>query len=290
MVADTENHALLASQSPFVGHPVSSAPPEPSDEPRMSPFVAIILLYGIMLLIVGAQVCHSICSMHKHDAGRVHRGGQLLPATLVGWASPPEKPSASGSQALRAWVHFNIVYAHVCGTCTRTATHLLLLYSSKRMLYHGPLHTARRLLVLPVCHHNLACLCTPQTALFMWKKRHRKSYELVTLLGLWLMPAIISLHLRFWRFLLIWALYSSIAGRLLFACTRKKIARTAPREVRCPVQASRPGGMKLEPFQGQHANHQPPCVPLRQLIIHLPFPSGMHAPTAQSPARTLPPV
>lgn len=87
MVVDTENHALLASQSPFVGHPVSTVPPEPSsDEPRMSPFVAIILLYGIMLLIVGAQVC---CSTRRrtqqaHTQCWVHHGRQLSPATLVG--------------------------------------------------------------------------------------------------------------------------------------------------------------------------------------------------------------
>ncbi|GLC38944.1 hypothetical protein PLESTB_000464200 [Pleodorina starrii] len=70
-----------------------------------------------------------------------------------------------------------------------------------------------------------------QTALFMWKKRHRKSYELVTLLGLWLMPALFSLHLHFWRFLLIWAVYSAITCRLLWTCTRKKLARTTPRQV-----------------------------------------------------------
>lgn len=71
-----------------------------------------------------------------------------------------------------------------------------------------------------------------QTALFLWKKRHRKSYELVTLLGLWLMPAIFSVHLRFWRFLLIWAIFSSITARLLLACSRKKMSRTTPRQVR----------------------------------------------------------
>ncbi|GIL42988.1 hypothetical protein Vafri_801 [Volvox africanus] len=70
-----------------------------------------------------------------------------------------------------------------------------------------------------------------QTALFLWKKRHRKSYELVTLLGLWVMPALFSLHLHFWRFLLVWTTYSAITGRLLWTCTRKKLARTTPRQV-----------------------------------------------------------
>ncbi|PNH12443.1 RING finger protein [Tetrabaena socialis] len=70
-----------------------------------------------------------------------------------------------------------------------------------------------------------------QTALFLWKKRHRKSYELITLLGLWIMPAVFSLHLHFWRFMIVWAAFSSVTGRLLYACTRKKMARTTPRQV-----------------------------------------------------------
>ncbi|KXZ56725.1 hypothetical protein GPECTOR_1g653 [Gonium pectorale] len=70
-----------------------------------------------------------------------------------------------------------------------------------------------------------------QTALFLWKKRHRQSYELVTLIGLWVMPAIFSVHLHFWRFLIIWAAFSAITGRLLWACARKKMARTTPRQV-----------------------------------------------------------
>ena len=70
-----------------------------------------------------------------------------------------------------------------------------------------------------------------QTGLFLWKKRSRKTYELVTLIGLWLMPAIFSFHLKFWRFLLVWVIYSTVTGRLLFLCTQKKLARTTPRQV-----------------------------------------------------------
>jgi RING finger protein 121 len=70
-----------------------------------------------------------------------------------------------------------------------------------------------------------------QTGLFLWKKRHRKSYELVTLIGLWLMPALFSFHLKFWRFLLVWTVYSAVTGRLLYLCTQKKLARTTPRQV-----------------------------------------------------------
>ena len=40
-----------------------------------------------------------------------------------------------------------------------------------------------------------------QSALVNWRKRHRRSYELVTLVGLWLIPPIISLQFSLWRFL-----------------------------------------------------------------------------------------
>ncbi len=49
------------AQPPFIGHPVyTGRPPAPGEdlgvgEERMSPFLAIVLLYGIMLLMVGAQ-------------------------------------------------------------------------------------------------------------------------------------------------------------------------------------------------------------------------------------------
>jgi len=42
-----------------------------------------------------------------------------------------------------------------------------------------------------------------QSALVNWRKRHRRSYELVTLVGLWLVPPVISLQFSLWRFLVV---------------------------------------------------------------------------------------
>ena len=69
-----------------------------------------------------------------------------------------------------------------------------------------------------------------QSALFYWKKKHKRSYELVcivqsamskpsqalhlwrsnttlfwqvTLVGLWLVPVVVSIHFHFWRFILV---------------------------------------------------------------------------------------
>ena len=40
-----------------------------------------------------------------------------------------------------------------------------------------------------------------QSALVSWRKRHRRSYDLATLVGLWLIPPVICLYLGLWRFL-----------------------------------------------------------------------------------------
>ncbi|GAX79202.1 hypothetical protein CEUSTIGMA_g6642.t1 [Chlamydomonas eustigma] len=70
-----------------------------------------------------------------------------------------------------------------------------------------------------------------QTALFLWKQRHKRSYELVTLIGLWLMPSLFSWHLNFWRFLSVWSLYSCITLYLLYCCTRPQLDVSMPRTV-----------------------------------------------------------
>ncbi|KAI8467837.1 MAG: hypothetical protein J3K34DRAFT_460175 [Monoraphidium minutum] len=71
-----------------------------------------------------------------------------------------------------------------------------------------------------------------QTGLVVWKKKHKRSYELVTLLGLWMMPAIFSLHLKFWRFLLVWGAFSGVSLHLLYLCAgKKKVDQRTPRKV-----------------------------------------------------------
>ena len=69
-----------------------------------------------------------------------------------------------------------------------------------------------------------------QAALVHWKKTHRRSYELVTLVGLWLIPPIISLFGHFWRFLGVWAFFSGVTGYLLYKCTfERTIEKSLPK-------------------------------------------------------------
>lgn len=77
----------------------------------------------------------------------------------------------------------------------------------------------------------LFCLFFAQSGLVLWRKKHRRSYELVTLLGLWLIPPVICLHLGFWRFIAVWVLYSSVTLYYLYACSFKKLDKTLPKKV-----------------------------------------------------------
>ncbi|KAG1654225.1 hypothetical protein FOA52_004501 [Chlamydomonas sp. UWO 241] len=70
-----------------------------------------------------------------------------------------------------------------------------------------------------------------QTALFYWKKKDRKSYDLVTLMGLWTVPAIVSVQLRFWKFMLVWLLFTGVTAYVLKLCMKAKLDSTTPRLV-----------------------------------------------------------
>jgi RING finger protein 121 len=56
-----------------------------------------------------------------------------------------------------------------------------------------------------------------QSALVAWRRRARRSYELVTLVGLFLIPPVISVQIGAWRFVAVWALYSAVTGFFLYS-------------------------------------------------------------------------
>ena len=53
----------------------------------------------------------------------------------------------------------------------------------------------------------------------------------MTLLGLWLVPVVISLYFHFWRFVGVWVLFSGVTGYVLYTCISKRIDRATPRRV-----------------------------------------------------------
>ncbi|VDK50923.1 unnamed protein product [Anisakis simplex] len=77
----------------------------------------------------------------------------------------------------------------------------------------------------------IVTLVVAQIALVQWKKRHFKSYQLCTLLGMWLIPVFVCVQREWWRFLVTWVLYSVFSTFIWFKATRPQISGTTPRFV-----------------------------------------------------------
>jgi len=55
--------------------------------------------------------------------------------------------------------------------------------------------------------------------------------QISTLVGMWLIPVVLSLRFYWWRFITIWSVFSLITGFVSFKATRKPIAGTTPRSI-----------------------------------------------------------
>ncbi|XP_072629814.1 RING finger protein 175 isoform X2 [Canis lupus baileyi] len=80
----------------------------------------------------------------------------------------------------------------------------------------------------------LIFLCTlviAQIVLVQWRQRHGPSYNLVTLLQMWVVPLYFTIKLYWWRFLSMWGMFSAITSYILFRATRKPLSGRTPRLV-----------------------------------------------------------
>ncbi|XP_034060042.1 RING finger protein 121 isoform X2 [Gymnodraco acuticeps] len=87
---------------------------------------------------------------------------------------------------------------------------------------HAAMH-AEMVLIL------IVTLVVAQLVLVQWKQRHSKSYNLVTLFQMWVVPLYFTTKLHWWRFLSTWFIFSVITAYISFRATRKPLACTTPR-------------------------------------------------------------
>ncbi|XP_029375394.1 RING finger protein 121 [Xiphias gladius] len=77
----------------------------------------------------------------------------------------------------------------------------------------------------------IVTLVVAQLVLVQWKQRHPKSYNLVTLFQMWVVPLYFTTKLHWWRFLTTWFIFSVITAYISYRATRKPLACTTPRLV-----------------------------------------------------------
>jgi len=70
-----------------------------------------------------------------------------------------------------------------------------------------------------------------QIVLFIWRKKHPRSYNAATLLGMWLIPLGYSIYLSHSRFITVWLLYSLVTGVICRKASRRPLDRWTPRVV-----------------------------------------------------------
>ncbi|XP_055838191.1 E3 ubiquitin ligase RNF121 [Episyrphus balteatus] len=77
----------------------------------------------------------------------------------------------------------------------------------------------------------LVTLFITQIILVEWKKRHYRSYSLITLLAMWVIPLLISFFYSWHRFIIIWLIFSSLTAFVMRRAVSKPIEGTTPRLV-----------------------------------------------------------
>ncbi|XP_022242231.1 RING finger protein 121-like isoform X2 [Limulus polyphemus] len=77
----------------------------------------------------------------------------------------------------------------------------------------------------------ITAVVVAQLILVEWKKRHYRSYQRVSLLGMWIIPVLVSLRNHWWRFIIIWAIFTILTCIVVSRGLQKPISGRTPRLV-----------------------------------------------------------
>lgn len=77
----------------------------------------------------------------------------------------------------------------------------------------------------------ISAVIIAQIVLVEWKKRHYKSYQRISLIGMWLIPVIVSVRHHWFRFVFIWLLFTVLSSLIVSRAVQKPITGNTPRLV-----------------------------------------------------------
>ncbi|XP_014675965.1 PREDICTED: RING finger protein 121-like isoform X2 [Priapulus caudatus] len=77
----------------------------------------------------------------------------------------------------------------------------------------------------------IAAIFVAQVALVQWKKLHFRSYQLLTLIAMMVIPVGICVSHHWWRFIICWCVFNMATGFVMFKATRPLLAGSTPRLV-----------------------------------------------------------
>uniref|UniRef100_H2ZFP1 RING-type domain-containing protein n=1 Tax=Ciona savignyi TaxID=51511 RepID=H2ZFP1_CIOSA len=77
----------------------------------------------------------------------------------------------------------------------------------------------------------MGTLIVSQIALVQWKNKHPKSYNMVTLLGMWIVPLAFSVKMHWFRFIITWIIYTIITSIVIMKARKRPLSGTTPRLV-----------------------------------------------------------
>ena len=101
----------------------------------------------------------------------------------------------------------------------------------KHLLLLGPDNPPTSAAFLAVFAFMIVC----QFSIFAWKKRNPHSFMMVTLVGLWTVPFVLSLYAFHIRFLLIWLAFSLATAYVTMRATKRPLEKNVPQMVRTRV-------------------------------------------------------
>jgi len=74
-------------------------------------------------------------------------------------------------------------------------------------------------------------LILSQLGLYLWKKKYYRSFQSTTLIGLWIIPFLMSGFLWFFRMLFVWTAWSAVTGYIIKKASQNPLQKDTPRKV-----------------------------------------------------------